>query len=182
MGSKLTTDIDGNPLFAKYIAGRRVVGGLDEGVSRVEADQIARLLGIQAGSGSTWGKELGGNVGRYFGGPNRRIVVSNKLKPDKAALVFQHELGHGLDDFVMEIIGPGGSRIPTDAIKKEVGRIYEDLIVPYSNTAGSCSPVSRSVRMLCRAISTTARRWSSRLAIDLASAGPFGLITPSTIG
>lgn len=134
-GSRLAFDIDGRPLSAQYVAGRRVGGGVDEGIARGDANRIADALGIQSYSAARSGAELKGDAGRYIGGPDRRLFVDQSLQGDQAARVFEHELGHGIDDLVFGILGPGGSRIPTKGLSKELGRVYEDL-----NTAGWFKP------------------------------------------
>lgn len=134
-GSRLALDIDGRPLSAQYVAGRRVGGGVDEGIARVDAHRIADALGIQQFSAARTGPQLKGDAGRYTSGPDRRIFTDNQLQGDHAARVFEHELGHGVDDLVFGVLGPGGSRIPTKGLSKELGRVYEDL-----NTAGWFKP------------------------------------------
>lgn len=134
-GSRIALDIDGRPLSAQYIAGRRVGGGVDEGIARVDANRIADALGIQRYSAARTGPDLKGDAGRYIGGPDRRLFVDQSLQGDQSARVFEHELGHGIDDLAFGVLGPGGSRIPTKGLSKELGRVYEDL-----NTAGWFKP------------------------------------------
>ena len=134
-GSRLALDIDGRPITAQYVAGRRVGGGVDEAIPRGDSFRIADLLGIRRGALPRSGPDLKGDAGRYIGGPDRRLFVDQSLPPDKAARVFEHELGHGIDDLAMGVVGPGGSRIPTSGLSKELGRVYEDL-----NTAGWFKP------------------------------------------
>lgn len=134
-GSRLAFDIDGRPLAAQYVAGRRVGGGVDEAMPRVDSFRLADLLGIRRGAVPRSSPDLKGDAGRYVGGPERRLFVDNSLPPDQAARVFEHELGHGIDDLAMGVVGPGGSRIPTSGLSKELGRVYEDL-----NTAGWFKP------------------------------------------
>ena len=134
-GSRLTFDIDGRPITAQYVAGRRVGGGVDEAIPRGDSLRIADLLGIRRGAVPRSGPDLKGDAGRYIGGPDRRIFVDQSLQGDQAARVFEHELGHGIDDLVFGVLGPGGSRIPTKGLSKELSRVYEDL-----NTAGWFKP------------------------------------------
>lgn len=134
-GSRLAFDIDGRPLTAQYVAGRRVAGGVDEGLARGDANRVADALGLPSYPAARSGAELNGDAGRYIGGPDRRIYVDQSLQGDQAARVFEHELGHGIDDLVFGVLGPGGSRIPTKGLSKELARVYEDL-----NTAGWFKP------------------------------------------
>jgi hypothetical protein len=50
-------------------------------------------------------------------------------------MVALHEIGHLLDDRVPMPLSAGGSRIPTDGIKKELRSVYEPL-----NTPGNFKP------------------------------------------
>jgi hypothetical protein len=134
-GSRLAVDIDGRPLTARYVAGRRVGNGVDEAIPRGDSLRIADLLGIRRGAVPRSGPALKGDAGRYISGPDRRIYVDKSLQGDQAARVFEHELGHGIDDLVFGVLGPGGSRIPTKGLSKELARVYEDL-----NTAGWFKP------------------------------------------
>ncbi len=110
-------------------------GGVDEGIARNDANRIADALGIQSHTAARSGPELKGDAGRYIGGHDRRLFVDQSLQGDQSARVFEHELGHGIDDLVFGVLGPGGSRIPTKGLSKELGRVYEDL-----NTAGWHKP------------------------------------------
>lgn len=67
-GSPLTTGIDGDILGARYIAGRRVSGGVDSQLDPSEAADIARLLGISTPKSTRSGPSLAGDAGRYVRG------------------------------------------------------------------------------------------------------------------
>lgn len=128
-GSRLALDSDGRPVApTAIIAGRRTVGGLDEGFSRVDTDRIASEMGISRSLFPRTGPELGGDAGRYVrNGDDRRVYVDNSLPDDQAGRVFSHEIGHRIDDSVFGLIGPKGSRIPADGLSKELRQIYSDL-------------------------------------------------------
>jgi hypothetical protein len=49
-GSRISVDIDGRPITAQYVAGRRVGGGVDEAIPRGDSLRIADLLGIRRGA------------------------------------------------------------------------------------------------------------------------------------
>lgn len=131
-GSRIAADIEGRPLTARYIAGRRVVGGPDQALDRVGVDDVGRLLGVTAERAPASG-QLNGDAGRYVrsrtadGNTSRRILIDQSLTPDQAAKVQSHELGHTIDDMVFGLIGPKGSKIPTDGISQELRKVYSDL-------------------------------------------------------
>ncbi|MCL4183751.1 MAG: hypothetical protein KJ011_09930 [Burkholderiaceae bacterium] len=131
---RVAVDVDGRPITAQFVAGRRTPGGMDEGLSRVDEDRIAVLLGIRAATAPRRGADLGGDFGRYVH-HDRRLIVDQALPFEQSGRVFSHELGHALDRHVQMPIGPGGSKIPTDGLSRELRRIYEDL-----NTAGNFKP------------------------------------------
>jgi hypothetical protein len=130
-GSRIAVDVDGRPLGAPSIAGRRVVGGPDHAIDSFGRYEVGRGLGINAER--TTGSAIGGDVGRYIrgadaqGNATRNILLDAKLSPDSVAKVYSHELGHAIDDLTMGVVGAGGSKIPTTGIKKELARIYSDL-------------------------------------------------------
>lgn len=130
-GSRLAFDIDGRPLSAEYIAGRRVVGGVDEGLSAGDAYRIADALGAPVVATSKQSKDLNKAAGRYHGGPDRRIFIDKSLDPKRGGRVLQHEVGHLVDDLAMGVVGPKGSRIPIEGLDKELRLVYSDL-----NSAG----------------------------------------------
>ena len=135
-GSRVAFSIDGDPLTARYIAGRRVVGGMDEGIAGNDADGIASALGIQSYQTPRTGLDLRRDAGRYVGGAERKIFVDQSLHESDAFRVFQHELGHGIDDLVFNVMGPRGSKIPTDGIKKELYSNHENLNTPFNFKRG----------------------------------------------
>lgn len=127
-GSAIKLDIDGNPLTAGYIAGRRTTGGEDVGFGRSEQDGIAGALGIKSLDAPRSGSQLNGDAGRYVSGNGQRSIYLDQAMPeDTGKRVFSHELGHAIDDIAFTI--------PTNGIKKELSTIYENL-----NTGGWYKP------------------------------------------
>lgn len=121
-GSRLLADIEGRPLSAQYIAGRRVGGGVDEGLGGGDTHGIAGSLGITKNLRPRTGPDLKGDAGRFVeSGGKRDIYVDQKLAPEQAGRVFEHELAHGIDSLVF------GQRIPVGGLKKELATVYEDL-------------------------------------------------------
>lgn len=126
VGGKLTADIDGNPLAAQHIAGRRIWGGPDEALSNGAIEDVSRQLGAsirQANSSDNIGRDLG----RYVSGSDasgdslRQILLSGKLNSQEVPHVLAHEVGHLIDDLTF------GRMIPTKGIKKEGAQVYSDL-------------------------------------------------------
>lgn len=125
---RITTDIEGRLLTAPYVAGRRTPGSVDEGIRGVDQDRVAELLGISRQALPRSGPDLRGDFGRYWHA-DRLIGIDQRLPFEQAGRVFSHELGHAIDKFTF------GQGIPTDGLRKELSRIYEDL-----NTAGNFKP------------------------------------------
>ena len=120
---KLETTVDGHRLFAPFVAGRRRLGGGDEGLTPIETDQLAR--GLVGGNVSPASRSaLPGEVGKYFRGagpdaPERRILYRNDLTEKQIPNVLAHEAGHVIDDLAAEI--------PTAGLHTELRRVYHDL-------------------------------------------------------
>lgn len=122
-GSRLTHDIDGRPLSARYVIGRQTVGGVDVPASGDAVDEIARLLGAPG----QLSKELGSDLGQYITGSDssgnalRTILLSNKLTESQLPHVMAHETGHLIDDLTF------GRNIPLSGVKREAQQVYSDL-------------------------------------------------------
>ena len=126
VGRKLTTDIEGNPLAAQHIAGRRIWGGSDEALSNGAIEDVSRQLGASIRQ-ATPSDNIGRDLGRYVSGSDasgnslRQILLSGKLSGQEVPHVLAHEVGHLIDDLTF------GRMIPTKGIKKEGAQVYSDL-------------------------------------------------------
>jgi hypothetical protein len=121
----LTHDIDGRPLTAEYIAGRRLVDGSDQALQSAEIRSIGEKTtgrditpAPQRGAGG-----IGNNVGRveinrYTRLPER-IVLSDKLTLPQAERVLSHEVGHVIDQAAGEI--------PITGLSRELKPMYDTL-------------------------------------------------------
>jgi len=135
-GSRLLFDIEGRAISpAAHVFGRRSAGGIDEGIGGGDQFGLAADLGARAGLEARYGGRLRGAHGRYIGGENPVILVDKALPEAKREMVAGHEIGHLIDDNVTMPLSAGGSRIPTDGIKKELRSAYEPL-----NTPGNFKP------------------------------------------
>lgn len=125
-GSKLTFDIDGRPIDpGAFIAGRRVVGGMDEGTSPADAADIARALGIDVRKVAA--RDIKGDAGRWHAGPGpdgellKTISIADGLDAAQTGNVLRHELGHGIEHLTF------GSKIPQNGVAREAAQVYSDL-------------------------------------------------------
>jgi len=120
-GSALATDIDRRPLMpGAFIAGRRVVGGVDQGASPADADRIARALGFELRKVSP--RDIGGDAGRFVSGGDRNsLLIADGLDESQTANVLMHELGHGVEHLTY------GSKIPQNGTAREAATVFSDL-------------------------------------------------------
>jgi len=117
-GSILTHDIDGRPLTAPYVAGRRTFGGANEPLSPDDISGLLGRLGIQSHSAPEGRVDPGrpGAVGSALtfdsgGVAKRQIRHLDTLTDSERNLVIPHELGHHIDDMTGNApISPSGSR------------------------------------------------------------------------
>jgi hypothetical protein len=149
---RLTQDIEGRPLGARYIAGRTVVGGADEAIPATELDALGQAitgsypenapksqLGIEAGRYTKRrGDRLAGDQQQLPGvdGFLRRILFRDDLRPEQAQNVVAHEIAHAIEDRAgtqtRYLRSPSGEGVPFGAlsdegIKRELGQVYHDL-------------------------------------------------------
>lgn len=131
---KLLEDIEGRPLVAEHVAGRRVVGGADQPLRPDEVvTAAAAATGGRPEAVARGSKELGRDVGRYVVTRDRRsgqvtgrdIFYDRGLPSSAAGSVITHELGHAID----EISG----NIPTSGLNDELRAVYNDLNNPQSH-------------------------------------------------
>ena len=133
----LTADIEGRPLTARWVVGRKVVGGEDQPLVPSQYDPLTKAA-IGNNPASYSARELPkGTVGAYRvepepDGPVRAIGIYRGLPPEKAALVTAHEMGHMVDSLA--------DRIPVEGIRKELSSVYNDLNNPVLAQARALNP------------------------------------------
>jgi len=134
----LTRDIEGRPLVARYIAGRRLVGGANTALSPTEI----RSIGTQAtgrpitevpqrgptGLGSDMGRVT---LNRYSRRPEK-IFISENLTPQQRDRVLAHEVGHVIDQMAGEI--------PVAGLSRELAFVYDALLTGQERTRNFTGP------------------------------------------
>jgi hypothetical protein len=97
---RLTADLEGRPLTARYVVGRRVVGGNDEALPPAEFNALTEETTGRS-TEVVPPRATGGNLGRTLvdrvTGRPFSIQLRNDMAADKAAMVHAHELGHVID-------------------------------------------------------------------------------------
>lgn len=122
-GSRLQVDIEGRPLTASFVAGRRRVGEGDEPLSVGQIDEIAQSL---ASSVRRVPKaNLPRNAVGSYDARSTAISVLDELDPEDFSRTLAHELGHGID---FSGWGPANiDGIQLDGIKTGARKFYHDL-------------------------------------------------------
>lgn len=128
---RLTHDIEGRPLTAKYIVGRRTVGGADEAITPAEIDAITETITGNRPQGVTT-SSLGGDAGAFSvdygtGQPVYNSYFDKALKPHVADRVRAHELAHGIDYFAGGKAGIPTSELFSKTPGQGIGQVYHDL-------------------------------------------------------
>jgi hypothetical protein len=125
---RLVADIEGRPLTAKYIAGRRVAGGKDEGLMPVEIwDLVEDAIGRPPREYAR--RTLKGTSGRYQwdydkqgNRVKREVRINRELDRQQKPLVMAHETGHMVDD-----LGAGPSGMSIQGLEPELESVYSTL-------------------------------------------------------
>lgn len=97
IGSPLTKDIDGRNLSARFVAGRRTVGGQDQGLTPREIHEVTKAItGRPAEFGSA--NEFKSSLG-FYDIPGNRVKLHPDLasSPNDTARVLAHETAHAID-------------------------------------------------------------------------------------
>lgn len=132
---KLTQDLDGRPLTARYVAGRNYVGEGDTGIPASAYDAIGKE-GTGRHAQAVAAREIGGDAGRYVVTRDRRsgkvvdraILVDKNLNPDTYSRVLAHEVGHAVDELA--------GTVPTAGLSDELRGVYNSLNNGHRNAAG----------------------------------------------
>jgi hypothetical protein len=116
---RLPYDIEARPLVARYIAGRRLAGGKDEGLLPYYIfDLVTRALGrppvreaVEKGSGIyvPAGKST-----------PPKLAIHDELRPGDPIHVLGHETGHMIEDLAV-----GAHGMPTQGLEQELGTVIQ---------------------------------------------------------
>ena len=121
-GQRLSRTIEGVDLRAKFIAGRRTVGGGDIGLGSRDVHTIAEILAGRKPVPVPASKLPAKTVGTYrhgLAGTDREIRYKASLSEGAANKVIAHELGHLID----EVAG----QIETKGAVREFDRVWGEL-------------------------------------------------------
>jgi hypothetical protein len=147
---RLTHDIEGRPLVAERVVGRRTLGGADEALTPAGIDAVAQaVVGKypESVAASALPRGAAGAYVRAQGphGIDRGILVRRDLPADVKDRVAAHELSHAIDQFAGDIVGPGQVE-PTRMIPRKPGMpselktVYNDLNNSYLAAARKQNP------------------------------------------
>jgi hypothetical protein len=146
---RLLVDMEGGPLAADYVAGRRVVSGPDEPLEATEL-AAAATKGTGREPEAVAANKIGGDAGRLVKTTDRRsgrsdyhLFWDRRLTPAQGERVRAHELAHLIDDMA--------GRITQDGVKAELRAVYNDLNNPELAQARKYKPdVDRASRSVLR--------------------------------
>jgi len=121
-------DMEGRPLTAKYIAGRRAAGGGNQGLTPMEKWDVA--TGLTGKSPREYAnRTMKGNYGIYDLGydeqgnlVSRDIRINRELRPDQKRYVEAHETSHGVHE---RTSGMDLSFVPE--VQHELEQVYSTL-------------------------------------------------------
>jgi len=129
-GSRLTTDIEGRPLGARYVAGRREVGGHDVALTPEEILDIAQSLGSVR---TVPKRELPRNSFGEYVPSIGEVRIRDGMSPEATGLTLAHETGHLLDDtlrFRNRPIDLEGSAVAARKVYSDLAGGDLDAIMP----------------------------------------------------
>jgi hypothetical protein len=125
---RLLFDIEGRPLVAQHIAGRRMAGRADKGLTPAQINAFATKanggppeeLSNEAMKGQSGRSGLDYNEQRI---PTRyEIAINRELEPTQKKYAAAHEVGHYIADVATKMEG-----MPTNGLKEELERVYSTL-------------------------------------------------------
>lgn len=143
---RLTLDVEGDPITAKYVVGRVTVDGEDQPLGQAAMEDVARSLSqvkhprgyrLQPLGGEDLGKDGAGVTILHDGIPHE-IVLGEELSERERRLVLAHETGHAFYDTAKT--GYGGRDIEAKDIWTELEQNY------HSNQTGHRWPADPAKR------------------------------------
>jgi hypothetical protein len=125
---RLIADIEGRPLGAEYIAGRRVAGGADEALTPAEINAMVKEA-IGRGPRYKSDLQMNGDSGRYIvtydaqdNPVRRKMWINRELIPKQKKLTVGHETGH-----MVEELGAGEKGMSIEGLERELEGVYSTL-------------------------------------------------------
>jgi hypothetical protein len=124
---RLTHDIEGRPLTAEYVVGRRTLGETDEAVTPTQLDAITEALTGNLPQ-AVASRQIGGDAGQFTvsfdaqGNPLYNVLVDRVLLGASKDRVSAHEAGHAIDYFAGRTRG-----IPQSGLNAELRQVYNTL-------------------------------------------------------
>jgi hypothetical protein len=120
---RLLKDIEGRPLAAEHVVGRRMVGGQDQAFPPAQLDSLAEALTGRVPENwpaSKMGQNPGRTVLNRYTRQPEAIHLRDDLAADDAAKVLAHEVGHAIDDIA--------GNISTQGLSGELAGVYNTLL------------------------------------------------------
>jgi hypothetical protein len=105
---RLLVDMNGRPLVANFVAGRRFAGGRDVPLTPQDIDAALTQLDIRKVPISPIPNQPDSVVGLFTGSERGRrpvgdLYVKSTMSPQDQALITAHEFGHAIDYFANEV-------------------------------------------------------------------------------
>jgi hypothetical protein len=130
---RLRFDVEGRPLVAETIVGRRVLGGGDEALTPAEVNAVGTAAtGRRPESVSTddaGGAAPAGWLSGSYDSQGQKVLgifVDRDLSPDQKAMVVAHETGHAIDHLagVPSLDEEFWNSIPQSGLSGELERVF----------------------------------------------------------
>jgi hypothetical protein len=128
---RLTHDIEGRPLYGRYVVGRNVAGD-DQALPPTEFNALAEATtgrSAQVVSPRQMGQDFGRLVLNRYTRQPLGIELRSGLSPEVSQRVLGHELGHAIDEAT--------GQIDTKGLNKQLRSVYNTLNNGYRSPDGA---------------------------------------------
>jgi DNA-binding Lrp family transcriptional regulator len=126
VSGRLANTIEGTPLQAQFIVGRRSLGAVDEPIREGDFDRLAEAL-VGRRTTTSPRSSMGGDSGRTYvrksTGLPYEIQLASDLRPESRLQVHAHEIGHAIEELAGHISTAG-------LIKDELQPVFNTLNNP----------------------------------------------------
>jgi hypothetical protein len=144
---RLLADIEGRPLVAERVVGRRTLGGADEALPSAELDALTQAVVGKNAESVPASALRRGTVGAYVSergpdGVDRAVLVHRGLPAEAKDRVVAHEVSHAINDRAGDFVGlTRPNMIPIrPGMSRELGTVYNDLNNQYLAAARATNP------------------------------------------